>query len=78
MLKETRLIIPCSFTIKEKQFKAYGGPIEVRFINIAEAIYKDWDSARSAVNEDIAPFYQRDFYYDFKTKHEGSSSYDSH
>ena len=57
---QTRLIIPVVL-YQGKTIQAYGGPVEVRFINIAEAIYKDWDSARSAVNEDIAPFYQRDF-----------------
>lgn len=57
---QTRLIIPVVL-YQGKTIQAYGGPIEVRYINIAEAVYNKWDSARSAVNEEIAPFYQRDF-----------------
>lgn len=59
-LAQTRYILPVVL-YQGKTAQAYGGPIEVRYIDIAAPTYIKWDQARAAVNEDIAPFYQRDF-----------------
>lgn len=59
-LAQTRYILPVVL-YQGKTAQAYGGPIEVRYIDIAKPTYIKWDQARSAVNEEIAPFYQRDF-----------------
>lgn len=57
---QTRYILPVVL-YQGKSAQAYGGPIEVRYIDISAATYREWDQARAAVNEDLAPFYQRDF-----------------
>lgn len=44
-----------------KSVSAYGGPVEVRYFDISEWHYSTWANARNAVNEEIAPFWQRDF-----------------
>jgi hypothetical protein len=44
-----------------KSAQAYGGPVEIRYMDISGFTYNEWDSARDAVNADIAPFYERDF-----------------
>ena len=59
-LAQTRYILPVVL-YQGKTAQAYGGPIEVRYIDISAPTYIKWDQARAAVNEDIAPFYQRDF-----------------
>lgn len=57
---QIRYILPVVL-YQGKSAQAYGGPIEVRYIDISAATYREWDQARAAVNEDLAPFYQRDF-----------------
>ena len=59
-LAQTRYILPVVL-YQGKTAQAYGGPVEVRYIDISAPTYIKWDQARAAVNEDIAPFYQRDF-----------------
>jgi hypothetical protein len=44
-----------------KTAQSYGGPIEIRYIDISESTYISWDQGRQAVNEDSCPYYQRDF-----------------
>jgi hypothetical protein len=57
---QTRYILPV-VVYQGKSAQAYGGPVEVRYLDIAEATYVSWDKNRAAVNEDNCPFYQRDF-----------------
>lgn len=59
-LAQIRYILPVVL-YQGKTAQAYGGPVEVRYIDISAPTYIKWDQARAAVNEDIAPFYQRDF-----------------
>lgn len=58
--KQTRYVLPV-VVYQGKSASTYGGPIEVRYIDISWSTYKDWDTARAAVNEEVCPFYQRDF-----------------
>lgn len=57
---QTRYMLPVVL-YQGKNANVYGGPIEVRYIDIAWNVYTQWDQARAAVNETIAPFYERDF-----------------
>lgn len=58
--RQKRYIIPV-VVYQGKSAQAYGGPIEIRYLDLSDSTYRDWDQARSTVNEDIAPFYERDF-----------------
>lgn len=58
--RQMRYILPVVL-YSGKSPQAYGGPVEVRFLNISGYTYDEWDAARETVNADIAPFYERDF-----------------
>lgn len=58
--RQMRYILPVVL-YSGKSAQAYGGPIEVRYLNISGYTYDEWDQARETVNADIAPFYERDF-----------------
>ena len=44
-----------------RSIQSFGGPVEVRYIDISAYSYSKWSNARNAVNEDLVPFYERDF-----------------
>lgn len=57
---QERVIFPVVL-YQGKTIQAYGGPIEIRYMDLSLATYTKWVEKSASVNAEIAPFFERDF-----------------
>ena len=58
--RTTRVFLPV-VVYTGNNVRSYGGPVELRFLDLAYNTFCTWANAQNTVNEEVAPFWERDF-----------------